>query len=102
MIKLLLHIRPFAFIMHKKKLASEVDPIKLQDYTSLKKLIISTGVSGPNEEFAYARFLKATEFARYRRESGCVVKYRVLRELMGLASIDVDSDFSNPTGVAPR
>jgi len=87
--------------VHKNSLESGVAPIKQQKYSDLKALINNAGISGPNEEFAYARYLKATEFAHYRRESGCSVKYRVLRELMGLAPIDVDSDFSNPTGVSP-
>lgn len=101
MIKVFLHIRTVAFIMHKRALEAKVAPIKKQKYSDLKVLIESSGLSGPNEDFAYARYLKASEFAHYRRESGCVAKYRALREHMGLVSIDVDSDFSNPTGAAP-
>ena len=58
-------------------------------------------LAGPNEEYAYARYLKATEFAKYQEASGCPAKYKALRRNMGLAPIDVDSDFSNPTGAAP-
>ncbi len=100
MIRIFLHIRTIAFIIHKRALDAKVAPIKKQKYSDLKLLIESSGLSDPNEDFAYARYLKATEFVYYCRESGCVARYRALREHMGLAPIDVDSDFSNPTGTA--
>lgn len=101
MIRVFLYIRGLAFIVHKRRLDAKVSPIKKQKYSDLKLLIESSGISGPNEEFAYARYLKATEFAQYCRASGCIAKYKSLREHMGLSTIKVESDYNNPTGVAP-
>lgn len=101
MIRVFLYFRTVAFIFHKRKLENKVASIKRQKYSDIKKLIEGFSLSGPNEEFAYARYLKATEFALYSRESGCLAKYKALREHMGLSPINVDSDVSNPTGVSP-
>ncbi|MCR8923793.1 hypothetical protein NO559_13510 [Dasania sp. GY-MA-18] len=101
MIKLLLYVRAIAFTMHKRKIGSLVKPIKKQKYTDLKVIINNVGLSGPNEEFAYARYLKATEFSHYSKDSGCESKYKSLREHMGLSPINAEVDTSNPTGVSP-
>ncbi len=101
MVKIFLYIRSFAFLIHKRALDTKVLPIKKQKYSELKILIENSGISGPNEEFAYARYLKATEFAYYRKETGCIAKYKSLREHMGLSITEADSDFNSPTGVAP-
>ena len=100
-IKQLLHIRSVAFYLHKRQLSALVKPIKKQRYTELKKLIAHKNLQGANEDFAYARFLKATEYARYSRDSGCPSSYSALRRNMGLAPMGVDHDPINPGGVAP-
>ena len=87
--------------MHKHALGNKVAPIKKQKYSDLKALIDASRLAGPNEEFAYARYLKATEFAHYTHETGCAARYKALREHMGLSPIGVEPNVSNPTGVAP-
>ena len=87
--------------MHKRTLASKVAPIKKQKYADLRVLVNECKLSGPNEEFAFARYLKATEYARFSQETGCIAKYNALRREMGLSPIGVESDIANPTGIAP-
>lgn len=97
----ILYIGAVARALHRRRFAPHVASIKKQKYSKLRELVIKFNLAGPNEEYAYARYLKATEFAKYQKVSGCPVSYRALRRNMGLVTIDVDSDFSNPTGIAP-
>lgn len=59
-----------------------------------------------NEEFimyAVAAYSTASEFYTFLKKNGLSSrhKYKILRSEMGLEKIDVDDDYSNPTGAAP-
>lgn len=98
---MLLRIRSIAFYQHKRLLGHQVLSLKKQTYPELKRMIEESRLNGPNEEFAYARYLTATEFSKYARASKEPGRYRALREHMGLISTDTERDMSNPTGAAP-
>ncbi len=96
MIRLLLHVRFIALLIHRRILENRILPIKKQKGSNLKKLIGEAGIDGPNEEFAYARYLKASEFSYYSRESGSIAKYSALRSEMRLRPIKGRSEFYDP------
>jgi hypothetical protein len=86
----------------KKKLYKDFG---LKKHYSLKQITSSCIESGIKDDYfiyAVAAYSNASSFYNYAENSGIGkrYKYKELRRELGIEKIDVDDDFSNPTGVA--